>query len=95
MGTVVVTRHPALVKLLAERRMIAKDVTVLDHVQEPAQIAGKHVIGVLPLHLAAIAAQVTEVPLALTPELRGQELDLDTLRKIAGEAVTYRVTKLT
>jgi putative CRISPR-associated protein (TIGR02620 family) len=94
METVVVTRHPALLELLRERGIVHGDVPVFTHVTDPAQIAGRHVVGVLPLHLAAVAAQVTEVPLSLAPELRGQELDLPTLREVAGDAVTYRVTRI-
>lgn len=93
MNKVVVTRHPALVALLIERGLVEEGVPVISHAT-PDQIAGKDVIGVLPLNLAALANSVTEVPLALTPELRGKELDLDTLRGIAGEAVTYKVTKV-
>lgn len=92
MSQVVVTRHPALVALLEERGLIPANTPVISHAT-PDQVAGKDVIGVLPLSLAALANSVTEVPLALTPELRGKELDLETLRSIAGEAVTYKVTK--
>jgi len=90
-NTIVVTRHPALVALLRERGLIGEDVSVLQHVTSE-DVQGKHVIGVLPLSLAALAASITEVPLNLSPELRGKEIDLETLRKVAGEAVTYKVT---
>lgn len=89
----IVTRHPALVSLLRERGLVDGDVPVIAHAT-PADVFRKHVCGVLPLSLAAEALSVTEIPLALTPEMRGKELDLDTLRKIAGEAVTYRVNIL-
>lgn len=92
METIVVTRHAALVGLLIERGLVAEGTPVISHAT-PEQIEGRHVIGVLPLSLASIAASVTEIPIALTPELRGQELDLETLRRIAGEAVTYTVTR--
>jgi len=90
-NTIVVTRHPALVELLRERGLIGDDVRVISHAT-PQDVQGKHVIGVLPLSLAALAASVTEIPLTLSPELRGKELDLETLRQVAGEAVTYQVT---
>ena len=90
-GTIVVTRHPALVELLRERGLISGEWELLSHCT-PEQVRGRHVIGVLPLSLAAVAERVTEIPLDLTPELRGVELDLPTLRRVAGEAVTYRVT---
>ena len=76
--------------LLIEKGIVSPDVNVLAHVS-PDDVRGKDVIGVLPLGLAAIAASVTEIPLAIAPEMRGKELDLDTLRGIAGEPVTYRI----
>ena len=90
---IVVTRHPALVDLLVERGIVPAGTQVVSHVTAE-DVRGQQVVGVLPLHLAAEAASVTEVPLALTPEMRGQELDLATLREIAGEPVTYRVTRV-
>ena len=91
--TIVVTRHAALVELLRERGIIGEGARVIEHAS-PEDVRGKHVIGVLPLALAALAASVTEIPLRLTPEMRGKELDLPTLREIAGEPVTYKVEVL-
>jgi hypothetical protein len=88
---VVVTRHPALVELLEERGLIPEGTPVKAHATAD-DVRNMHVIGVLPLSLAAEAASVTEIPLSLTPELRGKELDLATLRQIAGEEVTYHVS---
>jgi hypothetical protein len=90
---IIVTRHKALVALLRERGIVEEDVQVLDHVTKD-DVFRKHVVGVLPMNLAAHALSVTEIPLALTPEMRGKELDLPTLRRIAGEPVTYRVSVL-
>lgn len=69
------------------------DVEVLTHATAE-DVRGKHVFGVLPLHLAAEAALVTEIPLDLRPEERGVELDLERLREVAGPAVTYRVERI-
>jgi len=90
---VVVTRHPALVALLRERGLVSGDCRVIDHAG-PDDVRGQDVIGVLPLSLAALARTVTEIPLNLTPEMRGKELDLETLRRIAGEEVKYMVTEM-
>ena len=118
---VVVTRHPALVQLLAERGLIPAvrvcaacsrpagsngcshcgerttvahpdidRVRVIPHAT-PVDVAHKRVIGVLPLHLAALAAEVTEIPLALGPDDRGKEIGIERLREIAGETQTYIV----
>ncbi len=89
---IVVTRHPALVELLKERGIIKDDVQVLEHAT-PEDVRRQDVVGVLPLSLACLTDTVTEVPLALSPEMRGKELDLETLRQIAGDAVTYYVRR--
>ena len=87
------TRHPALVELLHERGIVGADVPVVAHVQAD-DIRGKDVVGVLPSHLAAEAATVTEIPLALELEdrkaLQHGDLGLERMRTIAGPAVTYR-----
>jgi len=92
MKKLVVTRHPALVDYLRERGLVGDGVEVLTHATAD-DVRGRHVYGVLPLFLASEAARVTEIPLALVPEMRGQELDIETLRRIAGSPVTYVVTK--
>lgn len=92
-NSIVVTRHPALVELLVERGIIQAGTPYISHAT-PEQVQDKDVIGVLPLSLAVLANSVTEIPLALTPEMRGKELDLDTIRAIAGEAVTYKIQRV-
>jgi hypothetical protein len=87
---VVITRHPALVDYLRELEMVGDGVEIISHAT-PEAVAGRHVCGVLPHSLSCLTASFTEVPLRLTPELRGKELDLATLREIAGEPVTYKV----
>ena len=91
-NTIIITRHPALVQLLAERGIIDGTEAVVAHAS-PEDVRGRHVIGVLPLSLAAMAASVTEVPLSLAPEDRGKELDIQRLREVAGDAVTYVVAE--
>lgn len=95
-SVIVVTRHPPLVTLLRERGLVGPDVEVLEHVTSPEQIRGRHVYGILPLHLAAVCASVTEIPMTLTREDReamsgGGHLSLERTREVAGEAVTYVV----
>jgi putative CRISPR-associated protein (TIGR02620 family) len=86
----IVTRHPGLVDYLRELGLVGEDVEVIDHAT-PEVVTGRHVCGVLPHSLSCLTASFTEVPLRLTPELRGKELDLATLREIAEPPVTYRV----
>ncbi len=69
---IIVTRHGGLVEWLA-RHGIAGE--VIPHVSDSAQVRGRHVIGALPLYLAAEAASVTVIDLPLlTPEQRGKDL---------------------
>lgn len=88
---IVVTRHPALVAYLTEIGMVPPGTTPIPHVADPAQIRGRNVIGVLPLHLAALAASVTEIPLNAPLELRGSELSLQQVREFAGPPRTFVV----
>jgi len=89
----VVTRHPGLVKYLKELDIVSDAVEVITHAT-PEAVTGRHVCGVLPHSLSCLTASFTEIPLRLTPELRGVELELETLLKIAGEPVTYKVERI-
>lgn len=90
---IVVTRHPALVALLHERGIVPAGVKVFAHAG-PEDVQGQHVVGVLPLQLAALATEVTVVPIDFSQVPRGVELDIDTLRRVAGPAHTYIVTEV-
>lgn len=90
--TIIVTRHKALVEYLIEIGKVSAETPVLSHVNAE-DVEGMHVIGVLPLHLAAKAATVTEIPLDIPAELRGKELDLEQVRQFAGDPVKYSVRK--
>lgn len=89
----IVTRHPALVQYLQELGLADEGVEVVEHAT-PEIVKGKNVCGVLPHSLSCLTKTFTEIPLNLTPELRGKELDLNTLRKIAGAPVTYKVERI-
>lgn len=89
-NTVVVTRHPALVEYLTEIGLIPPGTSVITQAGL-ADIAGKCVIGFLPLHLAALVESVITVPLNVPPELRGAELTLEQVRQFAGTETMYRV----
>lgn len=91
---IVVTRHRGLVELLREMGIIDERAVIIEHVTDPEQVRGRHVIGVLPMHLAAVTASITEVPLALSQADRGVELTVDRLRQIAGSPVRYVVRRI-
>lgn len=89
---VVVTRHMALVTYLELTGVIEKDTPVIQHATAEA-VAGRHIIGVLPYRLAALAQSVTEIPLDIPMELRGKELTIAQIREFASDPVTYKVTR--
>ena len=89
----VVTRHPGLVDYLREVGLADETIQVVEHAT-PEVVTGKNVCGVLPHSLSCLCKSFTEIPLALTPEMRGKELDLETLRRIAGKPVTYVVKRV-
>ena len=94
MDTIIVTRHAALVDYLVAEGHATADTPTVSHVK-PEDVRGKHVIGVLPLHLAALAATITEVPLDIPADMRGKELSLSDLCNYARPAVTYAVATVT
>lgn len=84
----IVTRHPGLIEVLrADFGITGK---VISHAT-PEAIRGKRVVGVLPLHLAAEAASVTEVVLDLPAEMRGKELTADEVRQFMKGLRTFVV----
>lgn len=90
MQTLVVTRHPALVEYLKEQNIIDDNANVLTHAT-PERVTGKRVVGVLPIHLAALTSEYVNVGLFTPQELRGVELTLEQVRQYAQPAVTYKV----
>ncbi len=89
----VVTRHTGLVEYLRELDMVTEETQVVAHAT-PELVKGKHVCGVLPHSLSCLCETFTEVPLRLTPELRGAELSLKQVRELADAPVTYEVRRV-
>ena len=91
---IVVTRHESLIEYLKEIKVIQDgDFQLISHATLE-DVEGKDIIGVLPISLASHANTITEIPLNVPMELRGQELSLDQVRKYAGEIAVYKVLKL-
>ena len=90
----IVTRHKALVDYLLDKDIIKEgEYSLIEHA-DYKDVEGQDVIGVLPLQLASYAKSVTEVPLKLTPEMRGKELTFDEVEKVAQEPVQYIVREV-
>jgi putative CRISPR-associated protein (TIGR02620 family) len=65
---IIVSRHRPLVEWLNQHGITGD---IIEHVTDPAVLDGADVFGILPLHLAARAASVTEVSMPnLTLEQR-------------------------
>lgn len=90
----VITRHKALVEYLLDKDIIkGGDYKLIEHA-DYKDVEGQDVIGVLPLQLASYAKSVTEVPLKLTPDMRGKELTFEEVEKVAQEPVQYIVREV-
>ncbi len=89
----VVTRHKGLVEYLIDKGIITTQTEVVEHAA-PEVVKGKHVIGVLPHSLSCLTATFSEVPLKLTPDMRGRELTKEDVTKVAGALVTYKVSQV-
>lgn len=85
---IVVTRHPALVAVLARRGLIPEGTQVVAHAT-PDMVRGRTVVGILPFHLAALASSVTTVDLNLAPEQRGRELSVEEVEAALTGISTY------
>lgn len=88
---IVVTKHQGLVDYLKEQQIINENTKIISHVSDPNEIRHEDVIGVLPLNLAVLTRTITEIPLSLAYEDRGQELSLERVREIANDPVIYEV----
>lgn len=90
----VITRHKALVAYLQEQGIVGADARVIEQATED-DVRGQHVIGILPMRLAALCASYSECSLVLGPQDRGvQDLPIERVREIAQPLVTYRVTAM-
>ena len=88
METVIVTRHPGTVAWLAQRGITG---SVIAHAC-PDDVRDKHVYGVIPLRLAAVADLVTIVDMSeLTPEQRGRDLSPPEMDAAGAVMCTYCV----
>ena len=90
----IVTRHKSLVSYLLDKNIIKEGEYKLIEHADYKDVEGQNVIGVLPLQLASYAKSITEVPLKLTPEMRGKELTFEEVEKVAEEPVQYIVREV-
>ena len=89
--TIIVTRHTGLIQWLKSHGIVGD---VISHVEFPDQIRGKDVVGVLPLHLAAVAASVTTVEMTLPADKRGVDLTPEEMDSFGAIMHTYSVQEV-
>ena len=88
----IVARHAGAVEWLASKNITGE---VIPHVSDPSILEGRIVVGILPLNLAAKAAEVWSVDLPnLSQEMRGKELSPSEMDEAGAVIRKYRVTLL-
>jgi CRISPR-associated protein Csx16 len=88
LDTVIVTRHRGAVEWLAAKGISGQ---IIEHA-DPEDVRGKHVIGNLPLYLAALADRVSVIDMPnLTPEQRGKDLTPAEMDSSGAVLVCYQV----
>lgn len=87
METVIVGRHAAMIELCKEAYPAA---TVIPHATIEA-IKGKHVVGVLPIQMAAYCSYITVVEMEVPFEKRGTELTCAEMKQLGATFVSYVV----
>lgn len=93
MEKVIITRHESTILFLKEMGLVDDNPVVIPHATVD-DIEGKHVIGVLPIQLAALAGKITTVGLNTPAEFRGKELTLEQVREFFTGFETFVVTKV-
>lgn len=88
----VVTRHNGLLQFLSEEGHTWAQVAT--HIADPSQLDGLHVLGVLPVNLAARCASFTELVLELPAEMRGRELTAEETRQFSRGLRTFTVHQI-
>ena len=89
-NTIIVTRHEGAVEWLRQQGITGN---VISHATE-SDVAGKDVIGILPLHLAALANSVTAIVMDLPPEFRGKDITPEQMDACGAKLVKYEVRKV-
>lgn len=86
----IVARHAGAVEWLNAHGVSGE---VVSHISDPSILEGRIVVGILPLNLAAKAAEVWSVDLPnLAAEMRGKELTPVQMDEAGAVLRKYRVT---
>lgn len=90
MDVVIITRHNGAVEWLRRMGITGE---VIAHATED-DVRGRHVVGAVPMHLAAIAASVTTIDMPnLSADLRGVDLTPEQMDEAGAVLRTYAVVR--
>ena len=92
MNKIIVSRHKGAVDFVREERPDFVDAEVRDSVSED-DVRGAHVIGNLPMYLAALCGRYEAIEFSGQPP-RGSEYGVDEMRAAGARIVEYRVSRL-
>ncbi|MEJ5169384.1 MAG: CRISPR-associated protein Csx16 [Fimbriimonadales bacterium] len=88
----IVTRHQGLVDIARRMGLATDGCPVLAHATAD-DVRGKVVLGVLPLHLAALAKAVVSIDLDLPADRRGTDLSAEEMLPYVRGVSVYRVIR--
>jgi len=88
----IVSRHPATIEFIQERAHLGGVIVLESATAE--DVRGRIIYGNLPLHLAALAAEVVAVEFTGPPP-RGREYSLADMEAAGAKLRRYRVTDVT
>lgn len=91
MSTIIVSRHAGGIAFIRAERPEFAEAPVLDGAITADDVRGMHVVGNLPLHLAALAASYTRVEFDGPPPGREYDLTAEQMRDAGARLVTYIV----
>ena len=93
---VVVTEHLMLIDFLKDSNLLADNCEMFEYLTDSdvGKIAGKNVIGVLPLKYIKYCKVFTEARLKLPIRLMGKKLTLNDVRQYCGGLRSYQVIEI-
>lgn len=93
MEKIVVSRYMGLVQFLRKLKLIEENTKVISFAN-PEDIIGKHVFGIMPYRLAALAGKFTEISIHIPKALRDTDLTVEQIELYALKPHTYEVKEV-
>lgn len=87
--TIIVSRHAGAVEWLRRQGIVGEVIASAD----AETVRGRHVIGNLPMTLAAEAASVTIISMTVPPEARGRDLTPEEMDEFGAKLKKFKVLR--